>query len=159
MTRIATLILVAAVAGLGLYWEASGLLANSDKSAAEANDLANGETLYAEHCASCHGAQLEGQPEWRSSGSDGQFRAPPHDETGHTWHHPDSLLFEYTKLGGQNALAKMGVEFVSGMPGFGEQLTDGEIKDILAFIKSTWPERIQEVQTERTKLDKQKPGG
>jgi mono/diheme cytochrome c family protein len=47
-------------------------------------------------------------------------------------------------------LAAQGMEFDSGMPGFADQLTDQEIWDILGYIKSTWPERIRDVQTERT---------
>lgn len=117
-------------------------------------DIAEGKVLYAENCASCHGAELEGQPDWRSPGPDGRLPAPPHDETGHTWHHPDSVLFDYTKLGGAALMARQGMEFDSGMPGFGDSLTDQQIRNVLGFIRSTWPERVQEVQAERTKMDK-----
>ena len=116
-------------------------------------DLAAGETLYQETCASCHGANLEGQSDWQITGSDGRLPAPPHDRTGHTWHHPDSLLFNYTKLGGKETLALQGMEFDSGMPGFGDQLTDPEIWNIIAYIKSTWPERILDIQAKRTAND------
>ena len=51
----------------------------------ERRDLAGGRILYKEHCASCHGAKLEGQPNWRRIGKDGLLPAPPHDATGHTW--------------------------------------------------------------------------
>ena len=115
----------------------------------ETVDIVRGETLYAENCAAGHGANLEGQPDWRSPGPDGVLPAPPHDETGHTWHHPDSVLFDYTKLGGKVALAQQGVEAKSGMPGFGDQLSDAEIWDIIAYIKSTWPERQRAIQAER----------
>ena len=87
---------------------------------------------------------------------DGRLPAPPHDETGHTWHHPDSLLFDYTKLGGAALLARQGVEFDSGMPGFADVLTDQQIHNILAFIRSTWPDRIREVQAARTEADEQR---
>jgi mono/diheme cytochrome c family protein len=113
-------------------------------------DLANGQALYAEHCASCHGANLEGQPSWQSPDENGVFPAPPHDETGHTWHHDNQLLFAYTRLGGEAALAARGVTgFASGMPGFGGTLTDDGIWDILAYIQSTWPKRLQEAQAGR----------
>ena len=124
----------------------------------ETVDIIQGETLYAEYCAACHGADLEGQPDWRSSGLDGVLPAPPHDETGHTWHHPDSILFDYTKLGGKAALARQDVDFESGMPGFGDQLTDAQIWYILAFIKSTWPDRQREVQAARSEADRQQQG-
>ena len=116
-----------------------------------AADLDRGRTLYAEQCASCHGADLEGQPGWQRPGPDGVLPAPPHDETGHTWHHADRMLFDYTRLGGAEALAALGVEdMASGMPGFGEELTDAEIRDVLAWIKSTWPEEIRRSQAARS---------
>lgn len=70
--------------------------------------------------------------------------APPHDETGHTWHHDNQLLFAYTRLGGQELLAQRGItDFKSGMPGFKDSLTDDDIWDVLAFIRSTWPQEIR----------------
>lgn len=116
-------------------------------------NIVEGESLYLVSCASCHGANLEGQEDWQSPGDDGQLKAPPHDETGHTWHHPDSLLFKYTKLGGKKTLAAQGMEFNSGMPGFGDQLSDTEIWNIIAYIKSTWPDRVRANQAERTAAD------
>lgn len=115
-----------------------------------AEDVVAGERLYAENCSSCHGADLEGQPDWRTPGPDGRLPAPPHDESGHTWHHGDGMLFSYTKLGGKAALARRGVKFDSGMPGFADTLSDRQIRDILAYIRSTWPDRQREVQAART---------
>lgn len=116
-------------------------------------DIEAGKTLYGDSCASCHGASLEGQPDWRSPSEDGRLPAPPHDDKGHTWHHPDSMIFAYTKLGGKEYLASQGMDFDSGMPGFGEELSDAEIWNILAFIKSTWPTRVRQIQAERTGFD------
>src|SRR3546814_20707961 len=59
----------------------------------DARQVALGETVYRQQCASCHGAQLEGQPDWRVRQPDGRLPAPPHDENGHTWHHPEQALF------------------------------------------------------------------
>lgn len=116
-------------------------------------DIAQGANLYANNCAACHGVNLEGQPDWQSEGSDGKYPAPPHDETGHTWHHPDSMLFQYTKFGGQAVLDLQGVAFNSGMPAFEGSLTDQEIWNTLAYIQSTWPESARTVQAERTAAD------
>ncbi len=120
---------------------------------ADTPDIADGEVLYAENCASCHGAELQGQPDWRAPGPDGRLPAPPHDETGHTWHHSDRVLFGYTKLGGKVFMEQQGMEFDSGMPGFDDQLSDQQIRNILAYIHSTWPDRAQQVQAERSKAD------
>ena len=112
--------------------------------------VAHGEQLYREHCASCHGFELEGQPGWQRPLPDGGLPAPPHDSDGHTWHHPDRLLFEITKFGGQ-ALAPP--EFKSNMPAFGQTLSDAEIWAVLAFIKSRWPEEIRARQAEITRAN------
>ena len=113
-------------------------------------DIFGGQRLYADSCASCHGVNLEGQPNWQSPDANAVLPAPPHDRTGHTWHHDDELLFEDTKLGGNTALEIRGVSgFNSGMPAFGETLTDGEIWDVLAYIRSTWSEQEQQVQESR----------
>ena len=106
--------------------------------------VAEGEALYGEFCASCHGANLEGQPDWQIPKPDGTYPAPPHSAEGHTWHHDDAMLLDIVRRGGAAALADMGVEFNSAMPAFGDALSDAEIEAILAFIASTWPEEIRQ---------------
>ncbi len=107
--------------------------------------LALGRGLYGETCAACHGAELEGQPNWRQRDPDGLLPAPPHDETGHTWHHPDAQLFEITKWG---TAALVGSDYQTAMDPFGEVLSDDEIRAVLAYIKSRWPENIRARQAE-----------
>ena len=60
--------------------------------------VALGAKIYQARCASCHGAELEGQANWRERGADGILPAPPHDASGHTWHHPDAVLFGDHKI-------------------------------------------------------------
>lgn len=110
----------------------------------DAEQVALGRTVYAEYCASCHGADLKGQPEWRSRQPNGCLPAPPHDESGHTWHHPDDALFGIVKQGlGPYAPAS----YESDMPAFGGALSDEQIWAVLAYIKSTWPSEIQQRHT------------
>jgi mono/diheme cytochrome c family protein len=109
--------------------------------------VALGERIYQANCASCHGADLEGQPDWKQRLPDGTMPAPPHDDSGHTWHHPDQQLFDYTKLGGA---AVVQPPFKSAMPGFGQSLSDDEIWAVLAFIKSRWSQRARAVQRQRS---------
>ena len=144
----------AIVAGTALFWTGKETL-TAHAAGTNDVDIVAGERIYVEYCASCHGANLEGEENWRSPGADGRLPAPPHDETGHTWHHADSLLFDYTKLGGKALMATKGIELDSGMPGFSDQLSDPEIHNVLAYIKSTWPERIQKIQAERSAADQQ----
>jgi mono/diheme cytochrome c family protein len=106
--------------------------------------VALGEAVYRQHCASCHGARLEGQPDWRTRKPDGRLPAPPHDESGHTWHHSDAQLFGLTKVGLKPPLAPAG--YASDMPGFGEILSDEQIWAVLSYIKSTWPAHIRDHQ-------------
>ena len=154
MRSLVVLFVVIAAVGGAWFWTGSDVV-NASAAGDAAIDIAAGEQAYMEYCAACHGANLEGQENWRSPGEDGRLPAPPHDETGHTWHHPDSLLFDYTKFGGAAVLAQQGVEFNSGMPGFADQLTDAEIRNVLAYIKSQWPERVQKIQAERSKAEEQ----
>jgi len=101
--------------------------------------IARGEDLYAAYCSECHGADLEGQPNWREPGPDGALPAPPHDSTGHTWHHPDLLLLEIVANGGDPA-------YGSRMPAFAEQLSEDERRAVLDFIKSRWGSEERELQ-------------
>jgi mono/diheme cytochrome c family protein len=108
----------------------------------DATRVATGAALYAEHCAACHGAELEGQPDWQERDADGYLPAPPHDETGHTWHHPDALLIRITTLGTE---AIVGGNYRSNMAGFADVLGEDGIVDVLAYIKSTWPDEVIEI--------------
>ena len=115
--------------------ESSMLLLHKDRSVVNL-----GKSVYAENCASCHGVALEGQANWRQRDSDGYMPAPPHDETGHTWHHPDSYLFLMTKYGIEEMI---GEKYPNNMPAYEDKLTDDEIIAALSYIKSTWSGRIQ----------------
>ena len=144
-TRYLTIIAVlagAAIAGAGVfYW-------TNSPSHARQLDVQRGAVVYADYCASCHGTNLEGQPNWRTRLPSGKLPAPPHDATGHTWHHPDRQLFAITKYG---SAAIVGNNYESDMAGFWESLSDDEIWDVLAYIKSQWPERERTVQERITR--------
>ena len=105
-----------------------------------------GAKVYQLRCAVCHGAHLEGQPNWRKTDATGRFPAPPHDASGHTWHHPDDLLFRITKYG--VAKASNLKDYDSAMPAFDGVLTDAEIIAVLSWIKAQWPPEILKHQDE-----------
>ena len=73
--------------------------ASIDLNITDSSIIENGKQIYSKNCASCHGINLEGQKNWMSRLPDGLMPAPPHDETGHTWHHSDRFLFMVTKYG------------------------------------------------------------
>lgn len=119
--------------------------ARADPTKPDPNDpalVSRGKALYAEHCASCHGANLEGQPNWRHRLPNGRMPAPPHDATGHTWHHSDKQLFDMTKIGPAGLVPG----YRSDMPAYKDILSDAEIWAVLAFIESAWPPEIRERQ-------------
>jgi S-disulfanyl-L-cysteine oxidoreductase SoxD len=109
----------------------------------DARLVALGQQVYVANCASCHGGNLEGQPNWQQPLADGSMPAPPHDATGHTWHHNDESLFATTKFGGA---ATSPVAAPNTMPAFEGRLTDREIWAVLSYIKSTWPLELQQQQ-------------
>ena len=90
--------------------------------------------------------KLEGQPNWRAKLPNGRMPAPPHDDSGHTWHHPDEVLFGITKHGLVPPYAPPGYE--SDMPGFAGKLSDQEIRAVLAYIASHWSSEVRKVRAE-----------
>ena len=99
-----------------------------------------GKEIYTNNCASCHGKNLEGQPNWRERNDAGYLPAPPHDKTGHTWHHSDAYLFQITKYGLEELI---GEKYPNNMPAYEQLLNDEEIIASLSYIKSMWPKSIQ----------------
>ncbi len=114
----------------------AGLLPFDDAASVE-----RGERIYADSCAACHGAALEGEPNWKQRKGNGRMPAPPHDASGHTWHHADDVLIAITKYGTAKVV---GQGYESDMPGFEDSLSDQNILDVLGFIKSTWPDEVIE---------------
>ena len=140
---------IVVVAGVGYaYLTGTDRNGNASDPATVAALIATGETVYAKHCASCHGADLAGQDNWQQRKADGRLPAPPHDQTGHTWHHPDPVLFALTKFG---PAAMAGEGYQSDMPGYADILSDEEIVAVLEYIKSTWPPEVRQEQERRTR--------
>lgn len=118
--------------------------------AMNAERVALGQKIYASFCAGCHGENLQGQSNWQRRLPLGNFPAPPHDDTGHTWHHPDQWLFEIVKFGGQYHAPP---RYRSAMPSYKDTLSDDEIWAVLSFIKSNWSPSAQSEQVRRNQSD------
>ena len=121
-------------------------------SADDPRQVALGAAIYAARCAQCHGANLEGQPDWRQRKANGRLPAPPHDASGHTWHHPDEILFGITK-NGMTPYAP--ADYESDMPAFAGVLTDEQIAATIAFIESRWPASIR---AQHARIDERSSG-
>ena len=103
--------------------------------------LSKGAELFVANCQICHGDR-EGQ------GATG--RASPHNETGHTWHHPDAQLKDWVLNG----------KFPGAMPPFKDLLRGEEVDAILSYIRTWWTAEQRESQADISQryqdaLDKQ----
>jgi mono/diheme cytochrome c family protein len=145
---IAVAIIVALTAASAAYW------VTRDKGTPrliqyDSQQIVVGKRVYEEQCARCHGMYLEGQLNWQTPLPNGRLPAPPHNDNGHTWHHPDSYLFSITKYGMVPPYAPEGYQ--SDMPAFQDVLSDEEIVDVLLYIKGRWTEGPLEHQRRVTK--------
>lgn len=127
------LLLAAVVVAALVLWRATGVA--SPEGAPVTSTVEQGRRLYATYCAACHGPELRGEVGWKSPRPDGSYPAPPHDVTGHTWHHGDGVLFRIVKEGGALYATP---STPSRMPAFGDQLCDAEVRAVIEFLKSSW---------------------
>lgn len=106
-----------------------------------------GQTVYNAQCASCHGANGEGQFPDAPLEPDitGRYGAPPHNNTGHTWHHDDDLIIRIIREGGMGDAVNFYI-----MPALGSVLSENEIDAVIAYIKTLWTPEQQAIQRERT---------
>jgi mono/diheme cytochrome c family protein len=137
--RFAFLLIAVSLILLGGWW--------TYRAWTSAERIKVGAAVYAQQCASCHGAKLEGQPNWQTPLPNGRMPAPPHNAEGHTWHHSDGEFFTLVKKG----MAALVPGYQSDMPPFEGRLSDEEIDAVLRYIKSTWPTREREYQEQQTK--------
>jgi len=92
--------------------------------------ISAGGALFEDNCQSCHGAGGIGEkPEDPSARDEFGFKAPALNDAMHAWHHSDANLRE-TIMQGSPRNERM-------IP-WGELLSESEIDDIIAYIKSTW---------------------
>lgn len=121
-----------------LGWVLWGMLAlflaacGGSEAAASVNpqQLEVGKAIYIANCAACHGSQGEGEPNWKVPDANGIYPAPPHDGSGHTWHHADALLLQVMREGSGMPKSKM--------PVYQDILSEAEMEVVLAYIKTFW---------------------
>ena len=126
------------------------ILLPSKVSSLDTSGIPTGQELFNNHCSACHGPEAVGQdPSQPPGGWDENSNrlAPALNGTGHAWHHPPSLLFQYIKKGS--------IDENSPMPAFGDQLNDDEIQSIISYIQSLWPDEIMKKYNERFKDKKE----
>ncbi|MEW5987318.1 MAG: cytochrome c [Chloroflexota bacterium] len=116
----------------------------------DAVQVARGREIYQQRCATCHGANAEGAANWATPGPDGLHPPPAHDDSGHTWHHSDRVLYEVIRDG-------MGDPLRPGsplrMPAWGDQLSDAEMRAVIEYFKSLWSAEHRQWQWDETLKD------
>lgn len=105
--------------------------------------VAQGQQVYDQSCASCHGPNAEGASNRQQPDLRGNLPPPPHDDSGHTWRHGDGELFEVVHDGWRDPFNK--TPDIT-MPAFGETLSDEEIRAVITYLKSLWSEEHRRFQ-------------
>ncbi len=132
-------------AGLGLNAIASP--AWSAGASSPKAGIGAGSGIYASQCSSCHGAKGEGMSDWEHPDTSGEMPAPPHDNTGHTWKHADAMLYRIVRNGWRDPYNKTSR---MTMPAFGQKLSPGEVRDVIAYLKTMWTSEQRKFQIEES---------
>lgn len=99
-----------------------------------ASQVGQGEQLFIQNCASCHGNKAEATSNWQKTLPNGKYPPPPLNGTAHAWHHPKKILERQVLQGGE----KLG----GWMPAFKGKLTDTEVDAVIAYFQSKWNDEI-----------------
>ena len=100
----------------------------------DAQSVRAGKALYVQFCQSCHKKDGVGEesipplikaPEY--------LTAMPLNETSHAWHHSDEQLV---------GAILYGLQRTQRMPAFRGAVTEEQAREIVAYIKSLWSDRI-----------------
>ncbi|MBC4938427.1 c-type cytochrome [Pseudomonas lactis] len=95
--------------------------------AVTARSEAPGAHTYATRCASCHGLDGKGQPDWM----------PPLAGATSALAKENASAINITLNGSQRVITA-GLPDAYRMPAFREQLSDQEIADVLSYVRGTW---------------------
>ena len=107
-----------------------------------------GRAIYQQYCASCHGANAEGAPNWQVRDQHGELPAPPHDAEGHTWRHSDAELHEMVSKGWRDLFNK--TKRLT-MPAFGDVLSPPQIRMVITYLKTLWTPEQRQFQAEESR--------
>ncbi len=99
-----------------------------------AEQVEQGQRLFRQNCAGCHGQNAEATPNWKQTDAQGNYPPPPLNGTAHAWHHDLEVLRRTIREGG----AKLGGQ----MPAFEGVLNAAQIDAVIAFFQSKWPDDL-----------------
>lgn len=142
-------------AALGLFGAVAVAHASDNALPLDPERVKAGRIVYGQHCASCHGARAEGAPAWQRPDAQGEMPAPPHDAEGHTWKHSDAMLYRIVMHGWRDPFNKTSR---LTMPGFSQILSPGEVREVIAYLKTLWTPEQRRFQGEESKKGPFPPG-
>lgn len=114
----------------------------------DAEPIRAGRVIYQQSCATCHGAQGEGAPNWQLPNAQGEMPAPPHNEAGHTWKHADGMLYQIIQQGWRDPFNK--TKRLT-MPPFAGKLTPTQTRDVIAYLKTLWTSEQRRFQQDESR--------
>lgn len=106
----------------------------------DATQIARGEKIFSINCASCHGDQAQGDPDWRSRDETGRFPPPPLNGTAHAWHHPLAQL--------KHVIANGSPGGKGNMPAWSGKLSEQDMDDTIAWFQAKWSDEVYAAWTE-----------
>jgi mono/diheme cytochrome c family protein len=122
-------------------------MAEDHSSSRDTPQLEDGKKVYRQYCASCHGIQGEGMPNWEEQNALGELPAPPHGPEGHTWKHSDAMLYRIVAEGWRDPWNK--TDRLT-MPAYQEILAPSEIRDVVDYLKTLWTQEQRHHQADES---------
>lgn len=122
--------------------------ANGETLVPDVDSINSGRAIYEQHCASCHGANAEGTPNWQERDARGELPAPPHNAEGHTWRHSDAALYEMVSKGWRDPFNK---SKRLTMPAFGGEMSPAQIRAVIGYLKTLWTPEQRQFQSDETR--------
>jgi mono/diheme cytochrome c family protein len=122
--------------------------ANGETPVPNVDSINSGRAIYEQHCASCHGVNAEGAPNWQERDARGELPAPPHNAEGHTWRHSDADLYEMVSKGWRDPFNK---SKRLTMPAFGGEMSPAQIRAVIGYLKTLWKPEQRQFQSEESR--------
>jgi thiol:disulfide interchange protein DsbC len=94
--------------------------------------ISNGETIFQQNCASCHGANANGSPDWPQAR--GEKAAPPLNGSANSRNKSIEQLMQVIRQGS--------IQIGGSMPAFKNALSEPEIIQVIAYFQSKWPDEV-----------------
>lgn len=125
---------IAAILAATLLLVAGASTAETGKRASP-EAVERGAGLYGMYCSACHGQDGVGEAPIPWSIREPEYiEAMPLDESSHAWHHGDEQLAVMILKGTPRSRTRM--------PVWENVLSLSEVRDLIAYMKSLWSDRI-----------------